>query len=125
MGFNDGFFEVVIHRSQGLLELSVVEGCSVLHFVERSKGVFLVVYMGKLTMEWLLANVEALVRGEAPKEFIKSHRFSSRAFLAQRCMNSHGSRKVPGISRVWRGFVIIPEGMKGMEELCAPLSCEG
>jgi hypothetical protein len=24
-----------------------------------------------------------------------------------------------------RGFVIIPEGMKGMEELCAPLSCEG
>jgi hypothetical protein len=42
--------------------------------------------MGKVTVVWLLASVEALVQGEEPKKFIKSFRVGRRAFLAQRLL---------------------------------------
>lgn len=70
--------------------------------------------MGNLTVKWLLASMEALVLGEAPKEFIKSHRVGSRAFLAQRCSNSHGRYQVfeENGNSGRRGFVIIKELIK-------------
>jgi hypothetical protein len=40
--------------------------------------------MGKVTVVWLLASVEALVQGE--EKFIKSFRVGRRAFLAQRLL---------------------------------------
>jgi hypothetical protein len=62
-----------------VFELSVVERRSVLWFVVRSKGVSRAVHTGKVTVEWLLASVEALFQGEWPKDFIKSSRVGCRA----------------------------------------------
>jgi hypothetical protein len=45
----------------------------------RSKGVSRAVHTGKVTVEWLLASVEALFQGEWPKDFIKSSRVGCRA----------------------------------------------
>jgi hypothetical protein len=62
-----------------VFELSAVERRSVLRFVVRSKGVSRAVHMGKVTVEWLLASVEALFQGEGPNEFINSSTVGCRA----------------------------------------------
>lgn len=48
--------------------------------------------MGNVSVEWLLAivEVEALVQRDGLVEFFKYSRAGSKAFLAQRCSNSHG-----------------------------------
>jgi hypothetical protein len=79
--------------------------------------------MGKVSVEWLLATmeVEALVQGEGLKEFFKYSRVSSKAFLAQRCLNNHGPFLVlvEYWDGAWRGFIAIPKGREeGIEMLC-------
>jgi hypothetical protein len=46
--------------------------------------------MGKVSLAWLLATEEALTQGEGLKEFVKSSKVCNKAFIAQRCSNSHG-----------------------------------
>jgi hypothetical protein len=67
MGFLKWFY-----TKAKVFKILAVEGHSVLCFVKRSRGVSRAVHMGKVTVEWLLACIEELVRGEGPKEFIKS-----------------------------------------------------
>lgn len=57
------------------------EGTSVLHFVERSVGVSRVVFLDKISLAWLLANVEAMVKGESFKEFVRSSRVGGKAYI--------------------------------------------
>jgi hypothetical protein len=45
-----------------MFELSAVEGSSVLHFVERCKGVSWIVILGKVSVEWLMDTVVALLQ---------------------------------------------------------------
>lgn len=69
-------------------ELLVKEGTSVLRFVERSKGSPERCFWANSV--WLLATVEAMVNGESLKEFVRSSRVGSKAYIAQRYSNSHG-----------------------------------
>lgn len=57
-----------------VFELLVVEGASGLHFVQGSRGIVRVVFVGKLNVVWLLSVVEKLVKGEVTTKFSKSLR---------------------------------------------------
>lgn len=69
MGFLRWFYAKAL-----VFELLVIEGRLVLRFSERSRGVSRAVHMGKVTVEWLLVSMEALVQEEGLKEFIKFSR---------------------------------------------------
>lgn len=73
--------------------------------------------MGRVSVESLWPTVDTLVQGEGSKEFIKSSRVGSKAFLAQKCSNSHGMF-LPLVEYKecgWRGFIAIPEGREDRE----------
>lgn len=42
-----------------------------LRIVERSRGISRAVFLGKVSMEWLSATLEALIQGEGQREFVK------------------------------------------------------
>jgi hypothetical protein len=90
-------------------------GFSVLQIIERSKGVSQVIYLGKVSVAWLLTTVEALTQWEGLKEFVKSSRVGNKAFIALRCSNNHGCflALVEYGGGGWRGFIVIPKGREG------------
>jgi hypothetical protein len=59
-------------------KLSVEEGTLVVCFVERSKGVYQVVFLGKIR---LLAIVEAMVKGDNLKGFVRTSRVGSKSYI--------------------------------------------
>jgi hypothetical protein len=59
-------------------KLSVEEGTLVVCFVERSKGVYRVVFLGKIR---LLAIVEAMVKGDNLKGFVRTSRVGSKSYI--------------------------------------------
>lgn len=68
----------------------VMEGVPVLRVYESSRGLMCSVSMGKACALWLLAVMEEVPRAEASKEFLKSFRAGSNAFIVQRCMKRSG-----------------------------------
>ncbi|GLT67661.1 hypothetical protein SLA2020_399530 [Shorea laevis] len=82
--------------------------------------------MGRVSVESLWPTVDTLVQGEGSKEFIKSSRVGSKAFLTQKCSNSHGmflplaEYKECG----WRGFIAIQRVVKTGDGEVAPPSCK-
>jgi hypothetical protein len=65
MGYLSRFFIESKH-----FELSASDGSFVLCIVKRSKGVSWVVVLGKVSVEWLLGSLEALLSGEGKDEFV-------------------------------------------------------
>lgn len=48
------------------------------------------VSVGRVSVNWLLATVEDFLLAEASKEFLRSSKVGSKAFIAQRCANKFG-----------------------------------
>jgi hypothetical protein len=67
--------------------LSPKEGCLVLSFAERSRVVSRAVHLGKASVAWLSETVESFICGGGLREFVKSWRVGSTAYIAQRCSN--------------------------------------
>jgi hypothetical protein len=62
-----------------------------LRITKRSGGVSRAVVLGKSSVVWLLVMVEVeVLKGENLREFYWFLRVGSRAYIAQRCPNSHG-----------------------------------
>lgn len=96
-------------------KFAVEEGVSVLWIFERSRGVLRSVFLGKVSVAWLLDMVEALTQAEGLKECLKSSRVGSRAFLAQ-CSNRQGcflALAEYGGGGGRRGCIVILEGKEG------------
>jgi hypothetical protein len=91
------------------------EGVSVLRFYERSRGFVRLVSLGKVTVIWLLATMEALRLAEGSKAFVKSSRVGSKAFIAKRCLNKFGLflAVVEYGGGDQRAFLVILEGKGG------------
>lgn len=80
-------------------KLLIEEGTSGLPFVERSRRVSRVVYMGKPSLVWLLATTEEMLKGENLSEFYRASRVDSRAYIAQKVHKQ--SWVVLGIVGIW------------------------
>lgn len=93
---------------------SAEEGCLVLSFVKRSRGVSHAVHLGKVSVAWLSETVKALIRGGGLREFVKSWKVGSTAYIAQRCSNRHGRYLVLAkySSGGQRGFIVLLEGQE-------------
>jgi hypothetical protein len=79
---------------------------------KRSRGSIHSVFLGKVTVSWLLATFEALQQAEGLKEFVKSSRVGNKAFIVWRSTNKFGSYLaiVENGGGGRRGLVIIPKG---------------
>lgn len=73
MGFHYGVF-----IESKVFELLVVKGDSVLHIVERSRGVSQAILLVKVNVAWLLGTIESLLQGDTPKDFMKSSKFRTK-----------------------------------------------
>lgn len=72
--------------------------------------------LGKPSVVWLLATVEVVLKGDNLREFYRTLRVGSRAYITQRCVNSHGQYMVLaeyGGGGGRRGFIVAPEGREG------------
>lgn len=67
-------------------EFTFKVGVSVLQVFERSRDSVRSVFLVKVTMSWLLDTIE-LFQAEGAKEFVKSSRVGSKAFIVQHCAN--------------------------------------
>lgn len=64
-------------------EFALDEGVHVLRVSERSKGFMHSVSLGKVIVLWLVDFMEELLNVEVTKEFLKSTRVGSKAFIVQ------------------------------------------
>lgn len=62
MGFSSWFYV-----EAKVFKLLVEEGRSILRFLRRSGGISRAVLLGKVSVAWLVATVEALAQGEGPR----------------------------------------------------------
>jgi hypothetical protein len=97
-------------------EFAMEEGVSVSRGFERSRGIMCSTSMGKVTVLWLLAILEELLKAETSKVFLKFTRVGSKAYIVQRCANRFGHYLFVAeyCSCGQRGFIVVPErGGKG------------
>lgn len=97
-------------------EFAMEEGVSILRVIERSRGlVRSVSSLGRVIVNWLLATMEELLLAEALKDFLKSSKVGSKAFIANRFLNKLGINlgvaEYGGGGR--RGIVVISKGRGG------------
>jgi hypothetical protein len=65
-------------------------GASGLRFIKRCREVSRAVFLGNLSVAWLLGMVEEMLKGENLREFYWTLRVGSRAYIALRYVNSNG-----------------------------------
>jgi hypothetical protein len=87
--FCNGVFELFFFEAKAF-NCSIEEGLAMLRNLEKSRGVSRAVFLGKVIV-WLSATMEALIQGEELREFEKSSRVGSRAFIAQTGSNIQGA----------------------------------
>jgi hypothetical protein len=63
------------------------DGVFVLCVFKRSRGVMRSISMGKVTVQWLFAVLEELLKAEASKVVLKSSKVGSKAYIVNRCAN--------------------------------------
>lgn len=84
-----------------------------LRTIVRGRGVTRVVVLGKSSMVWLSAMVKVISGGEKLWEFYRTVKVGSRAYIAQRRMNSHGWYMALPEYGGQHGFIVFSEGWEG------------
>lgn len=109
-----------------ILSLSSSKEFVVLRIYERSRGVLCSVFLGKVSVIWLLATMEALSQVEGLKEFVKSSKVGNKAFIALHCSNKHGCFLAVAEygGGGWKGLVVILKGRGGRVGEVLRLSCK-
>lgn len=78
--------------------------------MERDKGVYLAVLLGKSSMRWLTKTVDEMIRGDETWDFCRTFRMGNSMNAAHQRVNSHGRfLEVMEYDAGWRSFIIIPE----------------
>jgi hypothetical protein len=87
---------------------------SVLRVYERSRGSVRSVFLGRVTVSWLLATMEALQQAEGSKELVKPSRVGNKVFAVSDVQTTLGatcSCEYGGGAR--RGLVVVREDRDG------------
>jgi hypothetical protein len=94
---------------------SAVERKSELRVEERRKGFSGTVCLGSLSVAWLIAKVEEVIRNPGDEEFVKSFREESKAIILRRGGNKAGRFLEVAVYAEGgrRGLVMFPEGRGG------------
>jgi len=107
-----GYFYVETKSFEFRSDVCVGDG---IRLAEWNKGLFRAVFLNKLSVEWFRRSMEELKQGGEIRDFCRTYRVGSTAFILQRRGNDHGrflelSEYAYGGRRT---SVIIPEGRVG------------